>query len=121
MTTKSVKVPPVSMPILKIDPRDILDLLGRNRFEIRNDTLRIAFPSQGLEIRLNAAESMRRNFPCPGKICVGQRRAGYCLDPVENLRALLVGRTNLEIRTLAGLNLKRHLTPPTRFDNFQIE
>src|SRR5262245_24858156 len=109
------------MPTLKIDPRDILDVFGRNRFEIRNYALRVAFPRQSLEVRLNAAESMHRDFARPGEICVGRRCAGDRLDPVQNLCALSIGRMNLERRTLARVNSKRNLRPPARFDNLQIE
>src|SRR3954470_1462468 len=69
-TTKSVNVPPVSIPILKIDPRDILNVLGRNGFEALYGPLRIALPSQRLNIGVRIRKLMNRDFANPGEIHV---------------------------------------------------
>src|SRR4030095_6129730 len=90
MTTKSVNVPPVSTPTLKIDPRDILNMLGRNRFEALYCALRVAFPGQGLKVGESAVEVVNGDLTSPREVCVGQGRLGYSLDPVHDVRALFI-------------------------------
>src|SRR3989442_933726 len=121
MTTKSVKVPPVSTPTLEIDPRDILDVFGSNSFEVLHRALRVSLPCEGLKIGANAVESMNRHFAGPREVRVGQGRVGNDFDPVKNLRALFVGRTDLERGTLTGIDAKRGLRPPAGLNDSQIE
>src|SRR5215510_12627208 len=84
MTTKSVNVPPVSTPTLKIDSRDILYVLGRNRFQGLDCALRVALPGQGLQVGQSAVEAVNRDLTSPREVVVGQGHLGDSLDPLHD-------------------------------------
>src|SRR5688572_15208508 len=81
---KSVKVPPVLMPGLKIDSGDILHVACADILKILNCTLRIPFPGQGLKICLNEAETMKIDFLGPCKVGGGQPFGCNPLKPFGN-------------------------------------
>src|SRR5215471_15712236 len=90
MTTKSVNVPPVSTPTLKIDPRDILYVLDRNCFEGLDYALRVALPGQDLEVGESAIEVVNSDFTSPREVGVGEGGLAYGLDPVHDVRSLFI-------------------------------
>src|SRR3989442_14803824 len=70
ITTKSVRVPPVSMPILEIDLRDILNKFWNDGFDILNCSLGIALPCQCLYVGANGIEAMNGDFAQPGEVFI---------------------------------------------------
>src|SRR6185295_9937110 len=117
MTTKSVKVPPVSTPILEVDARDILDVLRGNSFKVRYSALCVALPDQGLKVGANRVESMNGDLALPGEVGVGGRRVGNSLDPEEDLRALFIVGVDLERGAFSCIDAKRGFAPPAGFNN----
>src|SRR5438093_6546973 len=88
ITTKSVNVPPVSTPILKIDLRDILNEFREDGSDLLDRSLRIALPCEGLDVGANRIEAMNGDFPHPGKVLIRRRARGDVFDPFEYLLAL---------------------------------
>src|SRR5206468_5411646 len=58
ITTKSVNVPPVSTPILKIDLRDILNEFREDVSDILDRSLRIPLPLEGWVVGAKRMEAM---------------------------------------------------------------
>src|SRR5262249_22104198 len=121
MTTKSVNVPPVSTPILKVDSRDILDMSLKDRFKRLNRALRIAFPRERLNVRHNSIEVMDRNFASPCKVRFGRGAARYRFDPVQNLRPLFIIRADVQRRALIRIDTNLRVRPPACFDQLKIK
>src|SRR5215813_11376854 len=90
ITTKSVNVPPVSTPTLKIDPRDILNVPGRNRCEVLNHALRVTLPGQGLKVGESGVEVVNGDLTSPREVGVWEGLLGYSLDPVQDLSTLFI-------------------------------
>src|SRR5438046_6331628 len=88
ITTKSVNVPPVSTPILKIDLRDILNEFREDGSDILDRSFRIALPCEGLDVGGNRIEAMNGNFAHPGEVLIRRRARGDIFDPFEYLLAL---------------------------------
>src|SRR5262249_25492250 len=73
ITTKSVKVPPVSTPILRVlevEAGDILEQARADGGKIADRPLRIALPGQSLQVRHCGLETMNGNFPRRGEVFV---------------------------------------------------
>src|SRR5207249_10379032 len=66
ITTKSVNVPPVSTPILKIDLRDILNEFREDGSDILDRSLRIALPREDLDVGAKRTEGMYADIAQPG-------------------------------------------------------
>src|SRR6266571_1794641 len=88
ITTKSVNVPPVSTPTLKIDLRDILNEFREDGSDILDRSLRIALPCEGLDVGANRIEAMNGDFAYPGEVLIRRRVRGDIFDPFEYLLAL---------------------------------
>src|SRR5215471_964975 len=117
ITTKSVNVPPVSTPILKVNPRDILEEPGTDGGKIEDGALRIALPGKCLQIRHCQRKAMYRNFAHPGEILGGRSRRSDRLDPLPNLRTLIIIGHDLKGRSFCGVDAKLHVTPPGGIDH----
>src|SRR5262245_42049327 len=119
--TKSVNVPPVSTPILKVGPRDILDLLSRNGFETWNHALRVALPNQRPKVRMASVKVVYCEFARPHEVGIRQGRAGDTSNPFQNLCVFFGVPMDLKCRTLPSVYNEGCVLPPTRFNQFQIE
>src|SRR6516165_3681136 len=112
MTTKSVNVPPVSTPILEVDPRDILDKFRGDRFNILDCALRVAFPCQCLKIGAYSIEHVNSDFAHPRKVLVRRRIRGDLFDPLNNSFTLFGIGADFECGSLTGIHNKLDVMPP---------
>src|SRR6267143_5363955 len=121
ITTKSVNVPPVSTPILKVDLCDILDKFRNNRFDVLESALRVLFPCQRLKAGAHCVEPMNRDFAHPCEVFVRRRVRAELFDPFDYSFAPAGFGADLERGPFAGIDTKFDLRPPAGLDHLQFE
>src|SRR2546427_10937989 len=85
ITTKSLNVPPASIPTLEIDLRDILNDFRDDRSNILDGSLRIALPCKSLYVGANGIEAVNGDFAHPDEVLIGGRLRGDLFDPLDYL------------------------------------
>src|ERR1041385_749103 len=112
MMMKSVNVPPVSTPILKVDLRDILDEFGEDGSDVLNCPHRVALPGKCLKIGAHHLKTMNGDFADPGKILVRRWLRGDILDPADDTLPLRAVGANLKGGSFAGVDAYLNTGPP---------
>src|SRR5215831_7778555 len=118
---KSVNVPPVSIPILKIGLRDILDESRDNRLNFLDRSLRVALPCERLNIWTNGIKPVDGDFPHPGEILISWCVGSDVFDPLQYLLPLRFVGPNLQHGAFAGIDPQLNLMPPPRFNHAKVE
>src|SRR5437899_12213362 len=78
--TKSVNVPPVSTPTLKIDLGDILNEFREDGSDILDCSFMIAIPCDGVDGVANLSDAINGNVSQPSEICIRRRSSTVMME-----------------------------------------